>query len=49
MGINKVPTLILGIGGIGCRIASNINDLLTPEAKKHIALIGVDTNVNDLS
>ncbi len=49
MGINKVPTLILGIGGIGCRIASNINDLLTPEAKKHIALIGIDTNVNDLS
>jgi hypothetical protein len=49
MGINKVPTLILGIGGIGCRIASNINDLLSPEAKKHIALIGIDTNVNDLT
>lgn len=49
MSIQRVPTLILGIGGIGCRIAANINDLLSPEAKKHIAVVGMDTNVNDLA
>jgi len=48
MPMNKVPTLILGIGGIGCRIAANINDLLRPEDRAHIAIVGMDTNVNDL-
>jgi len=49
MAMNKVPTLILGIGGIGCRIAANINDLLRPEDREHIAIVGMDTNVNDLA
>ena len=49
MAINEVPTLILGIGGIGCRIAANINDLLRPEDREHIAIIGMDTNVLDLN
>ena len=48
MSMNKIPTLILGIGGIGCRIAANINDLLRPEDREHIAIVGMDTNVNDL-
>ena len=49
MAMHKVPTLILGIGGIGCRIAANISDLLSPEARDYVALVGIDTNVNDLA
>ena len=49
MGMNKIPTLILGIGGIGCRIAAGISDLLSPEDRQHIGIVGMDTNVNDLS
>ena len=49
MAMHKVPTLVVGIGGIGCRIAANISDLLTPEAKEKIAVVGIDTNVNDLA
>lgn len=48
MAMNKIPTLILGIGGIGCRIAANINELLRPEDRDHIGIVGMDTNVNDL-
>lgn len=49
MAMHRVPTLILGIGGIGCRIAANISDLLSPEARERVGIIGFDTNVNDLS
>lgn len=49
MAMHKIPTLVLGIGGIGCRIAANVNDLLSREAKKKVAIIGIDTNVNDLT
>ena len=48
MGMNKVPILILGIGGIGCRIAANVNDLLTDEDRQYVGVVGLDTNVNDL-
>ena len=49
MAMHKVPTLVLGIGGIGCRIAANISDLLTPEARERVGIVGIDTNINDLS
>lgn len=49
MAMHKVPTLVVGIGGIGCRIAANISDLLTPEARERVGIIGIDTNVNDLT
>ncbi len=49
MAMHKVPTLVLGIGGIGCRIAANISDLLTDEARERVGIIGIDTNVNDLN
>lgn len=48
MGMNQVPTLVLGIGGIGCRIAADISDLLSKEDRKYVGIIGIDTNVNDL-
>lgn len=47
--MHKVPTLVLGIGGIGCRIAANISDLLTDEARERVGIVGIDTNVNDLT
>lgn len=49
MAMHRVPTLVVGIGGIGCRIAANISDLLTPEARERVGIIGIDTNVNDLT
>lgn len=49
MSMNQVPTLVLGIGGIGCQIAAEINDRISPEDAKHISVIGLDTNVHDLA
>ena len=49
MAMNKVPTLVLGIGGIGCRIAAGISDLLSEEDRKYVGIIGIDTNENDLA
>ena len=49
MAMHRVPTLIVGIGGIGCRIAANISDLLTDEARERVGIVGMDTNVNDLN
>ena len=49
MAMHRVPTLIVGIGGIGCRIAANISDLLSDEARERVGIVGMDTNVNDLT
>lgn len=49
MSMNQVPTLVLGIGGIGCKIAAAISDSLSNEDRKYVSVIGIDTNVNDLS
>lgn len=48
MSMNQIPTLVVGIGGIGCRIAANISDLLSDEDRKYVGIVGMDTNVNDL-
>lgn len=48
MAMNKVPTLILGLGGIGCQIAAEIGDKLSDEDRKYVGVVGMDTNVNDL-
>lgn len=48
MSMNKVPSLIIGIGGIGCRIAAGISDLLSEEDREYVGVIGMDTNINDL-
>lgn len=49
MAMHRVPTLVVGVGGIGCRIAANISDLLTDEARERVGIIGMDTNINDLN
>ena len=46
---NQVPTLFIGIGGIGCQIAAHISDKIkNDEDRKYIRFIGIDTNVNDI-
>lgn len=49
MSVNQVPTLVLGIGGIGCKIAAEISELISPEDRKYIGIVGMDTNVSDLT
>ncbi len=48
MAMNKVPTLLLGLGGIGSSIVDAINKMLTPDMKNYVAAIGMDTNREDL-
>lgn len=49
MSMNQIPTLVLGIGGVGCKIAAAISDSLSDEDRNYVSVIGIDTNVNDLS
>ncbi len=49
MSMNRVPSLIIGIGGIGCRIAATVSDLLSEEDREYVGIIGMDTNANDLN
>lgn len=48
MPMNKVPTLLVGLGGIGCSIADMASGLLSPEDREYVGIIGMDTNVEDL-
>lgn len=44
----KVPTLLVGLGGIGCSIADMVSSMLDDEAKEYVGVVGFDTNENDL-
>ena len=48
MPMNKVPTLLVGLGGIGCSIAEMASSLLSAEDREYVGVIGMDTNVEDL-
>ena len=48
MAINKVPTLLVGLGGIGCSIANMTASMLDDETKKYVGVVGFDTNAEDL-
>ena len=48
MPMNKVPTLLVGLGGIGCSIADMVSSLLSAEDRAYVGVIGIDTNVEDL-
>ena len=45
---NKIPTLIIGIGGMGCNIVAETFKSLDAEDKKTIATVCMDTDANDL-
>lgn len=48
-GMNELPVLVVGIGGVGCRIIATLSRLIDDAARAHVSLIGMDTNRNDLS
>lgn len=43
-----VPTVLIGIGGIGGRIVSKVCDSLQNYEKQYVRFLSLDTNVNDL-
>ena len=45
---NHKPTIVIGLGGVGGRIVSYVAERLTPEDRKYIATVCLDTNVNDI-
>lgn len=45
---NKIPTLIIGIGGMGCNIVAETFKSLDAEDKETIATVCMDTDANDL-
>ena len=47
--VTQIPTLFIGIGGIGCQIAGTISDMLPEEARGYVGFVGVDTDINDLT
>ena len=48
MTMNKVPTLLVGLGGIGGRIAEQTYRMLSDEDKEYIGVVAIDTNIEDL-
>ncbi len=47
--MSEVPTLLVGLGGIGSKVADMICGWLPPDKRKKVALYAFDTNVNDIS
>ncbi len=48
MSMYQIPILVIGVGGIGCRIAASISSSLTQDDWKHTSVISVDTDVHEL-
>lgn len=46
--INTAPTLIVGLGGLGCYIANTIYKDLSDEQQRHVEVMVMDTDVNEL-
>lgn len=44
----RVPTLLIGIGGIGGRIVKGVYDQLNDYDKSYVEMVVMDTNANDL-
>lgn len=44
----RVPTLLIGIGGIGGRIVSSVFDQLDVKDRSTVEMLVLDTNINDL-
>lgn len=45
----EVPTLLIGLGGIGSRVVDTVYGWIPPERRTHVAAHAFDTNVNDIS
>lgn len=44
----RVPTLLIGVGGIGGQIVKGVFDSLSEYDKRYVEMIVMDTNINDL-
>ena len=44
----NAPTLLIGLGGTGCKIIEKVSDLATEEQLKKIAFVAMDTDINEL-
>ena len=45
----NAPTLLIGLGGAGCKIIERVYKMATPEEQKNIAYAVFDTDINDLT
>lgn len=44
----NAPTLLIGLGGTGCKIIERVSKMVTPEQRSSIAFAVFDTDINDL-
>ena len=44
----NAPTLLIGLGGVGSKIVERVSGLITPEQRESIAVVVLDTDINDL-
>jgi hypothetical protein len=44
----EVPTLLIGLGGIGSHVVDTVYGWIPPERRAHIAVHAFDTNINDI-
>lgn len=44
----NAPTLLVGLGGTGCKIVERVSKLVTEEQRNNIAFAVFDTDINDL-
>ena len=45
----NAPTLLVGLGGTGCKIINKVSGLVTEEQRKNIAFAMFDTDINELN
>ena len=45
----QIPTIFIGIGGIGTKITSEICDRISEDARKKVGFIAIDTNTTDIA
>ena len=45
----NAPTLLVGLGGTGCKIINKVSELVTDEQRKNIAFAMFDTDINELN
>lgn len=44
----SVPTIMIGLGGIGCRAVNSIYEMLNDEQRKSVEIHAIDTDVNSI-
>lgn len=44
----NAPTLLIGLGGVGCKIVERVSNLATAEQRENLAIAVLDTDINEL-